>query len=104
MNAKHTPGPWFAGEIQSATGYMTRAVYGPGGREFLAEAIYTGNSDETDANTYLIAAAPDLLAALQASRDYLSCIPESAAGGDDAAIELCKQADAVIADALGESQ
>lgn len=44
-----------------------------------------------------------LLAALIARRDYLSCIPESAAGGDDDAVRLAKLATAAIAAAEGRS-
>jgi hypothetical protein len=44
----------------------------------------------------------ELLAELRAARDYLSCIPESAAGGDDDAVRLTKRLDAVIAKATGE--
>jgi hypothetical protein len=51
----------------------------------------------------LVHAAPDMLAELRAARDYLSCIPEAAAGGDDIAVWLTKRIDAVIEKATGES-
>ena len=47
----------------------------------------------------LIAAAPDLLEALQACYEYLDMIPESATGGDDAAVALARRARAAIAKA-----
>jgi len=40
---------------------------------------------------------PDLLAAVRSARDYLSCIPESAAGGDDDAVRIARQCDAALA-------
>ena len=33
----------------------------------------------------------------QQARDYLSCIPESAAGGDDDAVRIARQCDAALA-------
>lgn len=56
---------------------------------------------EATANARLISAAPEMLAALIAARDYLSCIPESAAGDDDDAMRLCRDAGAAIAKATG---
>ena len=44
-----------------------------------------------------IAGAPDLEAALRLCRDYLSCIPESAAGGDDEAVYLTRIANEALA-------
>ena len=50
----------------------------------------------------LLEAAPDLLEALQQCWEYLDCIPESAAGGDDEAVRLAKKARARIKQATGE--
>jgi hypothetical protein len=59
---------------------------------------------EADRKRYAMqSAAPALCEALQACRDYLDAIPESAAGGDDEAISLVRKADAVLAKARGES-
>ena len=44
-----------------------------------------------------------LIEALRACRDYLSTIPESAAGGDDDAVALCRRVSRVLADAGAES-
>jgi hypothetical protein len=41
-------------------------------------------------------AAKPLATALRECMDYLSCIPESAAGGDDAAGQICKRARAAL--------
>lgn len=45
----------------------------------------------------------ELLEALQACRDYLSSIPESAAGGDDDAVRLVRDAETAIKAAKGEA-
>lgn len=65
MEAKHTPGPW-------GVEYENRIEYGPivAGLGFLiAEVSYdpseTGTPQEWKANARLIAAAPDLLAAVE---------------------------------------
>lgn len=50
----------------------------------------------------LIAAAPKLLEALRRCADYLDCIPESAAGGDDEAGRLTREARRSIAQATEE--
>ena len=47
----------------------------------------------------LIVAAPELLLMLNIVTDYLDCIPESAAGGDDEAVQLVRQCRATIAKA-----
>ena len=44
-----------------------------------------------------IVALPDVEAALRLCRDYLSCIPESAAGGDDDAVYLARIASEALA-------
>ena len=58
MNAKHTPGPWIAEDDQSIY-----AADGDG-RRLIAEC-HAGHKEERAANARLIAAAPDLLAALE---------------------------------------
>ena len=54
---KHTPGPWTYEE----EAYHMEQVFGPKG--LIAQVV--GDSAETCANAILIAAAPDLLAALE---------------------------------------
>lgn len=41
--------------------------------------------------------APAMVIALRSARDYMSCIPEAAAGGDNEAHKLVKLIDAVLA-------
>ena len=55
MNVQHTPGPWvrdFEDDVLSADGDLVAAVY-------------AGDLDEQEDNARLIAAAPDMLAALE---------------------------------------
>lgn len=71
---KHTPGPWTAGRPDMATvveGFDSKYIYGPGEAPACTSvAIAWGGDieawDEVMANARLIAAAPDLLAALKA--------------------------------------
>ncbi len=46
---------------------------------------------EAEAMAVMFAASPDMAALLKECADYLGCIPESAAGGDDAAIDLSRR-------------
>ncbi len=88
MSNKHTPGPW-----QHTTGDTT--VYADG--VFVAECVPTSPwaddvpKREARANARLIAAAPELLASLQAVADFWA--------GGDAPQELTDQMHAAIAKA-----
>ena len=74
MKTKHTPGPWTVENGKRARGYMTAVM-----RDGFAIAdvpCLRGDpydDDEADANAHLIAAAPDLLAALQETLRALEC-------------------------------
>jgi hypothetical protein len=57
---KHTPGPWFVG---GATGYINQLSISPS-----IGCVY-GAGEELLANAQLVAAAPELLAALQLMLD-----------------------------------
>ena len=65
MNSKHTPGPFRIGRANRQA-----AVYGPKG-EWLATLPDLLDHEEIVANQKLFAAAPDLLAALQACEALL---------------------------------
>ncbi|MFA6063839.1 MAG: hypothetical protein WC736_14725 [Gallionella sp.] len=90
----HTPGPWAAADTLSRTGLIN--VYGPG--RPLPIAIVTGDyKTEREANARLIAAAPELLEALQAMLEIY--------GPRNGAIERdgpCNYARAAIAKATGK--
>jgi len=71
MIDKHTPGPWKIGRFESYegdTGIAFRRVYFPAAEGQISEAHVRG--ENCDQNAHLIAAAPDLLAALEAMRDH----------------------------------
>ena len=73
--SKHTPGPWEVFEREPDKNYLR--VRGPLGRRFkVANVINTKQPDErewaeTEANAKLIAAAPQMLEALQTAFDLL---------------------------------
>ena len=79
--SKHTPGPWFAQDTRLVGGQV--AVVGPnhdrkaGEQGVMVVAHVNGRSGEQGANARLIAAAPDLLAALQ-----LVLVADSISPGD----------------------
>ena len=74
----HTPGPW-ARII--ADGYTVRhpQIYSDTGPIANATWLGDGRVDELNANARLIAAAPDLLAALEALLDYENGIQKAKA-------------------------
>ena len=106
-NAKHTPGPWTAGnELNSERPGSVPVVAlvrdSLGGRMHVA--FVNGKAGEQEANAALIAAAPDLLAALRAllplaERGRASVLSESSdeerpghADGFDATLEAARAA------------
>ncbi len=100
----HTPGPWtaFNADYQAIHEDSLLPIFVVGPREFHTVAqVRAGNDDdglpaETAANAALIATAPDLLAALKATREHLAlfCTTE-----DAIAAEIFRIADAAIAKA-----
>lgn len=86
-----TPGPWEFGVFRNGA----LEVRGQE-REAICEVWLRADPKREDANARLIAASPELLEALLDCADYLDCIPETAAAGDDDARKLVKQARAVI--------
>lgn len=97
----HTPGPWLIREGDE----WTHDVVTHHGENTEGEPMYwnvasaNGRRDEVDANLHLIAAAPDLLEALQLilpmAKGYAAL---QAIGSNDA---YCEQASAAIAKAGG---
>lgn len=70
MESKHTPGPWEARRDPSHFGTLSSVVGGgdkPGrlNRELMVEVGGFGSLQTQEANTLLIAAAPELLEALE---------------------------------------
>lgn len=75
---KHTPGPWLAKEVRGASVMIT--VVGPD--VDICKRVYRQGVPHTEgrANAQLIAAAPDMLAALEAGVEFL--------GGVDGAVGI----------------
>lgn len=103
--AQHTPGPWRAGRND---GYSL-GIYAEGEQTFDLATVHNGGNDgEAIANARLIAAAPELLAAIQdalaameVGADALCSDPNHDVGAA-AALELSKRhARAAIAKAEG---
>jgi hypothetical protein len=70
---KHTPGPWEV-HREPAIDYRANSVFGADGKSLVAWCAGGGprraiEGPEEDANAKLIASAPDMLEALQASRE-----------------------------------
>lgn len=63
MNTQHTPGPWNV--FCAANAAFTRHPLIVSDAGEVAKATWAGSEQQTNANARLIAAAPDLLAALQ---------------------------------------
>lgn len=86
----HTPGPWAVGDKRGVwAGPVVMAGNGRRGIAFVC--------GESDANANLIAAAPDLLDAVEELLIYL-------ADWDDPDNETCQRARAAVAKAKGESK
>ena len=98
----HTPGPWAVWTEEKTrrddvyiAGNPTGA---PGGMRHLAYMVSTSDGDQTEANARLIAAAPDLLAALESA---LAMICEECADGE--CTEQAAAARAAIGKATGRA-
>ena len=97
---KHTPGPWFDAGSDTYFPDQTNIKANSGTESFYVAAVIGGLSeDEHKANVSLIAAAPDLLEALQ---DVVNSVARCTSG------DVCQMSDfssarAAIAKATGES-
>jgi hypothetical protein len=101
MSTKHTPGPW--GPLTLLPDNLEIGIDYPDGddRDHYLATVTCGDPDELQANAQLIAAAPELLAAL-AWIDRLVSRDEGCDGDDLEAISV--KARAAIAKAIGEPQ
>lgn len=100
----HTKGPWqamprFQDHIEVRHSCPRE---GAASRVVARVTVRSTWENEQTANARLVAAAPDLLDALQAAFEYLDMIPESAAGGCDEAVRIARKARAAIAKATGK--
>ena len=99
MSAKHTPGPWMKAERLNGPWWHISSSHSVGGRQAVAcvhgesKRGATAYAEMFEANARLIAAAPDLLDALQAFPGFTD---DATAG--DAWLEKMR---AAIAKAIG---
>jgi hypothetical protein len=90
MDTKHTRGPWFA----DTHGSGAFAIKGPDGAVLCTRNAWPGYATESIANGLLIAAAPELLEALELVKGSLKFDRE-----DDVSREVMKRIDAALAKA-----
>ena len=107
MSAKHTPGPWFTKREGFSTVYVEARLRAGVIQEVAACGPTEAGSEQQEANASLIAAAPELLDALQAA---VGCgmVPASSAseGGavrHAAQVHVADQIRAAIAKAIGSA-
>lgn len=89
---RHTPGPWFA--IQYANQWCIQSEEGYEGAN--SDVLDEEFTDKAEANAHLIAAAPDLLAALEVLKAWVGKLSDWA--GQD---PPCEIVDAAIIKATG---
>jgi len=80
-NTKHTPGPWFTCEQVKQPHPHALVGIGNGSTHVAYVSVTPANAFEADANARLIAAAPDLLAALRNCVETLDAAKQQANGG-----------------------
>lgn len=78
--AKHTPGPWFTRRDGFSTVYVEARI-GGGWLQEVAACGPTSKTTQQEANACLIAAAPEMLEAMQAAIDCEMVPVSSAADG-----------------------
>jgi len=101
---KHTPGPWIAHPCPPDVNKGNFWIAGPltlDGYSDIAEinTVTTRGHDETKANAFLMAAAPELLEACKAALNFLDYIPPSDKKWSK--VEVLDMLDAAIAKAEG---
>jgi len=105
MSNKHTPGPWFVERLESTEGdFSVSTNPDPAALKCYTAVTVGGLSDGSEeANANLIAAAPDLLAALRALFDDYKRLADSGDAGNWRLEDLDegKQALAALAKAEG---
>lgn len=96
----HTPGPWsVATPTYGANGVLYILAPQQSENEWPREVavLYSGGEDEQDANARLIAAAPELLAALRIARETIAMACGTTA-------PFVKQAFAIIDPAIAKAE
>jgi len=104
MTIQHTPGPW---KVEAEDGqhlyhkhrYITAGEDDTDAWEIVARV---SDAQNQEANSRLIAAAPELLDVVKMA--LLNCCIDNHAGADDFTCVFCNAARAVIAKATGETK
>jgi hypothetical protein len=100
--SKLTPGPWALDCAEEDAYYRCIMAQQKIVARVMLRGIMGNKLDYAEANARLIAAAPEIYDALRDVFEYLDAIPESAAGGDDEAVNLARKCRAAIAKADGK--
>lgn len=98
----HTPGPWTLETVRTSIGFCHKIGPFPWNRQQNHACIYVDypvHGDELLANARLIAAAPDLLKALQNARDHVAYVKAQDGPGSAFAARDLIAIDAAIAKA-----
>lgn len=111
MEAKHTPGPWTVGQEMNSErpgSVPVVALVRDSLEGKMHVAFVNGKAGEQEANARLIAAAPDLLAALKAAQGFIDAVilwgqkqPRSVTEGMPGPYEVETTVAATIARATG---
>jgi hypothetical protein len=97
MSAKHTPGPWHIEEITPSDFHDCYILGAPNGvYDDIIATVQCTDLPQCMADARLIAAAPDLLAALQ------DIVQASDANNGDSLMNAIQAAEAAIAKATGQ--
>ena len=97
----HTPGPWTAAADKTLEGLNVYAINGPGVCGWVADVNRAAWQKSSEANAKLIAAAPDLLEALQGLLNVVQRTPAAQDGFNLISISRARDA---IRTALGDDK
>ena len=103
-NSMHAPGPWMVQTVREQTGFRMVRTYvldGAGGDP--VAMVQANSAEEEEANARLIAAAPDLLEALEGLLVFAEAAETKALVGDEGCLWPVECARAAIAKATGEA-
>jgi hypothetical protein len=99
MTTKHTPGPWTDDGHDGRDSLIIHSQWGE-----VARVGANGDTSQRDANARLIAAAPELLAALKRAEEELNRMQSCLTGRDqEIGWQECLSARAAISKATGQA-
>ncbi len=102
VTAQHTPGPWKYERFQTTADTWLIERRDSGRKSFIAETHCTlGHGGNAEANARLIAAAPELLAALEACEKHMTHSLVELNQGNGGMVSATHRARAAVAKAKG---